>query len=461
MPQGLVACVLLCGLSPVAIAGTIPGAPTPVDDEQAAIARAGELIDAWTGGPTELPAARAQLDAVLARNPKSVEAYVQYARYFLDSAMINARKYDPAKLALAEKSLDHAIQLAPTHAGAFVLRGNVYRHQKRPADAAAALQHARSLGSDSPWLPLNEADLLLDADKYAEALAACGAVAQRNTISMRVRDAAEDCMREAHRGLGHWDAVDASYRAMIKRHPQHPWIRSNYAAFLLCMRDTPQEAIEYAQSALQLMDYGMARTTLAAAYYVDWANQVRAGHTSEAERAWDRAVRFAPGDPAQMMDTFCNLAATLPLLYALRDTHRAQLIPPMAAVLLAADAEDEGVAGVFGIDVVATGRGRGEVYLNSEADYRDQRNLTVHFTPAAVAAYRKLHGADPDMDLKGKRITVVGAARRMRIDFLNAGVPTGKFYYQTHVIVSDPGQVAIHDADSDSPPPTPAAGVDV
>ncbi|GAB3088923.1 tetratricopeptide repeat protein [Lysobacter terrae] len=451
----LIAGALACGLSSTAIAAESASAPSVAGDESAAIARAQAHLDAWMGRPEELQAARTELDTVLAKNPAAVEAYVQYARYFIDSGMINSRQYDPAKLVLAEKSLDHAIALSPNYAPAFVLRGSLYKLQKRPADAKASLQRARSLGSDSPWLALNEAELFLDETKFADALSMCRAVAKRGNVSDHVLDAAEGCMRDALRGLGHDDEVDALYRATIKRHPQHPWIRGNYANYLLCAMDKPQAAIEYAQSALELMDYGMARTTLAAALYADWAEKVRKGRASEAERAWDKAVRYAPGDPAQITGTVCSLWATMPLLYTLRDTRRAQLIPPKLAVLLAADAEDEGAAGVFGIDVVATGRDRGGVYLNSEADYRDQRNLTIAFTPKAAAVYRKLHGEDPDAALKGKKITVVGAARRVRIDFLHGGMPTGKFYYQTHVIVTDPKQVAIYDPNAEAPDSLP------
>jgi len=34
-------------------------------------------------------------------------------------------------------------------------------------------------------------------------------------------------------------------------------------------------------------------------------------------------------------------------------------------------------------------------------------------------------------------------AVRTRIDFTSGGRPTGKYYYQTHVVVTDPAQIAL------------------
>ncbi len=116
---------------------------------------------------------------------------------------------------------------------------------------------------------------------------------------------------------------------------------------------------------------------------------------------------------------------------------------PEAAIHAAAAAAPNGVDGSYALRVVATGRQDGNIYLNSEADYRDQRNLTVAIHPSAIAPLTKRLGGEPDTLLKGKTITVRGLARRVRVDFTDEGRPTGKYYYQTHVDVTDAGQLSI------------------
>ena len=65
------------------------------------------------------------------------------------------------------------------------------------------------------------------------------------------------------------------------------------------------------------------------------------------------------------------------LMRALRDSGRMDAMPPMVAVLAASDAGTRGAPGIFGFVVAGTGSDDGGVvYLNSEEDYRDQRELT-------------------------------------------------------------------------------------
>lgn len=116
---------------------------------------------------------------------------------------------------------------------------------------------------------------------------------------------------------------------------------------------------------------------------------------------------------------------------------------PMQAVMMAAEAAPKGVDGVFELEVRGSGRDRFASYLNSEADYRDQRNLTIALSPAATQGLRGRLGADPVDALRGRRILVTGTARRVRVDFLGNGVPTGKYYYQTHVVVDDAAQIEL------------------
>jgi hypothetical protein len=121
-------------------------------------------------------------------------------------------------------------------------------------------------------------------------------------------------------------------------------------------------------------------------------------------------------------------------------------ITPRQAVMAAADVAPNGVGGIFAMRVSATGRAGERVYLNSEADYRDQRNLTINIAPEAARALARRHEAQLDVVFRGHRIEVQGVAQRTRIDFLNSRRrPTGLYYYQTQVAVDDADQIRIVD----------------
>jgi hypothetical protein len=135
--------------------------------------------------------------------------------------------------------------------------------------------------------------------------------------------------------------------------------------------------------------------------------------------------------------------AAAPTQDARADPAVAATLSPKQAVMMAAEAAPKGVDGVFELEVRGSGRDRFRTYLNSEADYRDQRNLTIALSPAAVEALRQRLGADPADALRGRRIIVTGTAERVRIDFTGNGMPTGKYYYQTHVRVTGAVQIMV------------------
>ena len=118
-------------------------------------------------------------------------------------------------------------------------------------------------------------------------------------------------------------------------------------------------------------------------------------------------------------------------------------LTPTEAITKAADVAPGGVVAVYDMPVRRAEIDRGTLYLNSESDYRDQRNLTVSIPPRALLRMRKALGEDLQLRLKGRRILVLGKARRVRIDFTTNGRPTGKYYYQTHVLLTDPAQLQI------------------
>ncbi len=118
-------------------------------------------------------------------------------------------------------------------------------------------------------------------------------------------------------------------------------------------------------------------------------------------------------------------------------------ISPEQAVIRAAAAAPGGVKGVFELTVRATGRQDGFLYLNSEADYRDQRCLTIAVPPEVAQAMAQRFRAEPDRYFVGKRIAIRGTAHRVRIVFLANGSPTSKYYYQTHVELVSLDQLSV------------------
>jgi hypothetical protein len=120
--------------------------------------------------------------------------------------------------------------------------------------------------------------------------------------------------------------------------------------------------------------------------------------------------------------------------------------PPMTpreAIFKAADAAPAGITGRFRMTIQAAGHQDGHVYLNSETDYRDQRNLSVDLCPVSLASVKAKFAADPEAFFVGKEIEVRGMAHRVKITFLSDGKPTDRYYYQTHVFVCSADQISL------------------
>lgn len=114
----------------------------------------------------------------------------------------------------------------------------------------------------------------------------------------------------------------------------------------------------------------------------------------------------------------------------------------------AAEAAPEGVPGKFSLNIKATGTQNDYVYLNTESDYRDQRSLTIALHPSIISELSAKYQQHPETFFVGKRILVEGEAKRAKIRFYSKGKPTDKYYYQTHIKVTDTKQIEIVDSNS-------------
>ncbi|WP_460709498.1 hypothetical protein [Lysobacter terrae] len=119
-------------------------------------------------------------------------------------------------------------------------------------------------------------------------------------------------------------------------------------------------------------------------------------------------------------------------------------IEPLDAIRAANDDPDHGVRGEFIITVKALDSYKDRSFLNPEQDYRDQRNLTIKMPTAMVPDLEHRLGVK-FQELKNRRLVVLGVAKRTRIDFISDGRPTGKYYFQTHVLVESPTQIRFAD----------------
>jgi len=127
------------------------------------------------------------------------------------------------------------------------------------------------------------------------------------------------------------------------------------------------------------------------------------------------------------------------------------IAPAEAVQLAAAAAPDHGVDGTFLITVKATGedKKRKRLFLNSELDYRDQRNLTVVIEQSAISGLEATYGKELENYFIGKQVLVSGTAKRVtiyfgkpRISAVNGNI-RNKYYYQTHVSVVSAEQIAL------------------
>lgn len=105
-------------------------------------------------------------------------------------------------------------------------------------------------------------------------------------------------------------------------------------------------------------------------------------------------------------------------------------------------ATERALSGTFVLAVRGTGRRDERLYLNSELDYRDRKCLTISIPDRIAEQLAAQLGGDPAIVLRGKTIRVTGTAAQVKIIFVGSdGNPTGAFYYQTHVRVTNLAQI--------------------
>jgi carbonic anhydrase len=104
----------------------------------------------------------------------------------------------------------------------------------------------------------------------------------------------------------------------------------------------------------------------------------------------------------------------------------------------------KGLKGEFLFTIKNSGKQNSIIYLNTQEDYRDRRNITIALLPSFQRAFNAKHNTDIRSYYENKTIQVKGKAERIKIWFFSQGKRTEKYYFQTHINVSDLNQIKIH-----------------
>lgn len=413
-------------------------------EDTQALEQAERLVEAWPEEPDALDRAQRMVDEVLGRNPAASDGHRLSAMILMRNGYISGKDYAPFALERAERSVDKAIAMSPDNDRAYVLRANIYHLTARADMARRDLERAESLAPDNPWVQFVWADLLLAEKKEDAAAERCREGAKRRPQDLHVQAYANECLIGYHRRGGRDAEAEKLYREQIAREPTRAWSLGNYAGFLMCKPERYDDAVAQARATIALMNYGVVNRTLATALYRRWAAQVLAGQTAAAEQTWIEARAIGQVDVAALLEQQCGGQPLYDVMLALRATGRARLYSPEQAIPLAIAAHEDGgrtLPGVFLMQVQATGRSDDSVFLNSMTDYRDPRCLTLRFGPKAIDAFRKQYGVDPEVYYRGRTVTVVGVAFRLKIEIISATATAESHYFQTQISVSDLEQI--------------------
>lgn len=112
--------------------------------------------------------------------------------------------------------------------------------------------------------------------------------------------------------------------------------------------------------------------------------------------------------------------------------------PRDAIELAAAAAPVRAPTGYYRITVRTMGTQGDRFYINSERDYRDQRNISLSFDRAqARRLIAMVGGGSIEEALVGRELVVFDRPERVRIHFIGRGGPTRLYYYQNHIEITD------------------------
>lgn len=251
-------------LSSISSADYVPLQNATANEEEL-YKKAAILLDNYTGNTEHLREATIYLKTILNKNPDFALAYVGLARVEYKLAYINYDNYNRKNLEYAQEYLSEALRINPNLFEAYLARGYVYLFEKNLPKAKKMVDAMNRLKPQDTDTKLLLAEIAQREKKYDEAVRLAQEVIEESK-EKRLKMGAYGILDQIYNIRKEYGLAEKSYLAQLELSPHSPWVKVNYSAFLL-ERGNYDKAIDLAKAALSEMNFGMARYTLARAYY--------------------------------------------------------------------------------------------------------------------------------------------------------------------------------------------------
>lgn len=255
--------------------------------------RARTILDSWRGQQEKLIEANRLLGEVVEKDAEFAPAYREYGRLILMEGYINNSTFEGGSKASAVSWILKSIEIESDYADSYVLLGHAFTKLKRYDEAKKYLMRAELIGTESPWLYINWADLLKKQKKYNEAMNKYKAVIEKGTENKKAYISALSGIKKIYIKMRKYDEANEYFNKIIKYEPESAWNWGNYSSFLLFTYRDVDGAIKNGEKALSIMNYGMENFTLACALYTKWAI-LKEQENQIAQVYFDRAYEIYP-----------------------------------------------------------------------------------------------------------------------------------------------------------------------
>jgi Tfp pilus assembly protein PilF len=204
--------------------------------------------------------ARAELETAKQRNSNEPWVYIAEAKMVRTAGYKSYQNYTVESGEVALDLAKKAVELDPNHSMAHAYYGLMLYSAGKNELAWKEYQTAMGLDPNNAWPFFYTAEAIADAKDVKQLeiwMAKVEPLAKGQRYQHRLH-----VLRRRLANLNKDDnAVEASFRADLADQSENPWLHGNFASFLT-RKKRYDEAIQYYEKALLIMDYGMAREGL-------------------------------------------------------------------------------------------------------------------------------------------------------------------------------------------------------